>query len=97
MKIDIFSHVLTKKVEAEMHKRSLKDAIVDAVGTKRKITDFQQGLWDMDFRLRMMDKYEDLVHVLTPTNFPIELIPDPENARETSSFFVRPSTLMDES
>jgi predicted TIM-barrel fold metal-dependent hydrolase len=80
MKIDIYSHVLPKKYEEEMNRRVNRDKIVDASGAKRAISDFQQSLWDMDFRFKILDKYEGMVQILTPTNLPLELIASPADA-----------------
>jgi predicted TIM-barrel fold metal-dependent hydrolase len=80
MKIDVFSHVMPRKYEQAMNQRVQSNKIVDAVGTKRSIGDFQKALWDMDFRFKIMDKYEGLVQVLTPTNLPLELIANPTDA-----------------
>lgn len=80
MKIDIYSHVLPKKYEEAMNQRIDTNKIVDASGKKRAISDFQQALWDMDFRFKIMDRYEGMVQVLTPTNLPLELIANPADA-----------------
>lgn len=65
MKIDIFTHMFPLKYMETFSKLVLPPEINQWL----KQNQGQPALWDMDFRLRIMDKYNDLVQVLT-TAFP---------------------------
>lgn len=80
MKIDIFAHVMTRKCEEAVHKRVAEDKLRDMIGRKRIVGDVSKSLWDMDLRFSIMDRYEGLVQILTPTYLPLELIASPADA-----------------
>ena len=80
MKIDVFTHVLPKAYDEAVHRRIARDKLIDARGTERAVGHVSRSVWDMDFRCSIMDRYEGLVHVLTPTNRPLELIASPADA-----------------
>lgn len=56
MKIDIYSHIITKKYLETLDRYGCD------VGGLRKLT----SLWDMEVRLRIMERFEDLRQVLVP-------------------------------
>ena len=56
LKIDIFPHIIPVK---------FKDAVAKALNRPTGIRDQMPGLWDLDIRFRLMDKYEGYVQVLT--------------------------------
>jgi len=77
MKIDIYPHFLPAKYKDALFKkanRNFQSANWDQVfnGTP--------GLYDLDNRLRMMDKHEGLTQVLTLSSPAVEKIADPETA-----------------
>ncbi len=76
MKIDIFAHITPKKYLDALEKQSpagfaLRDVITAA-----------SSLTDMEARFRIMDKYPDLVHVLTLSTPPLETVAEPKEAAE---------------
>jgi len=73
MKIDIFPHILPIKYKEALHKeigQSLFKSIHDSIPT----------LYDLDYRFRIMDKFEGLVQVLTLAAPPVENISDPQKS-----------------
>src|SRR4030042_2162095 len=73
MKIDIFPHILPIKYKAAFHKvirSELFKQLHDAIPT----------LYDLDYRFRIMDKFDGLVQVLTMTSPPVENIASPQKA-----------------
>ena len=80
MKIDVYTHVQPKKFEEALNQRVSSDKLLNGVGMRRDIGDISRAIWDMDLRLSIMDRYEGLVHVLTPTNRPLELVASPADA-----------------
>lgn len=72
MKIDIFPHIWPVKYKEALFKLvpSVQNSPLGAIPM----------LWDLDARFRVMDKYEDLVQVLTLAAPPIEDIADSEKA-----------------
>jgi len=76
MKIDIFPHITPKKFLDALEKQTssrfpLRDVITAA-----------SSLTDLEARFRIMDKYPDLVHVLTVSSPPLEVIAGPKEAVE---------------
>ncbi len=74
MKIDIFSHILPKKyleTYAQKNKEILKQ--IEARST---------AVTDLDVRLRLMDRYPDVLQVLTVANIPLEKYVKPDDAVE---------------
>jgi len=76
MKIDIFSHVLPKKYIEAVHK------IAPSGFYYQKIVDSTPTASDMERRIRIMDRYEGLMQVLTIAVPPVESIADPVKAVE---------------
>jgi predicted TIM-barrel fold metal-dependent hydrolase len=68
MKIDMFCHILTPKYKEEFYK------ITPANFYLKNVIDSLPTLYDLDHRFRIMDKYEDLTHVLTLGLPPVEAI-----------------------
>ncbi|MFQ5826148.1 MAG: amidohydrolase family protein, partial [Dehalococcoidia bacterium] len=76
MKIDIFPHITPKKFLDALEKQTssrfpLRDVIMAA-----------SSLTDLEARFRIMDRYPDLVHVLTVSSPPLEVIAGPKEAVE---------------
>lgn len=76
MKIDIFCHITPPKFLKAFEKK-VSPQICDKLPCKRL-----PSLVDMDLRFGIMDRYEDVVQVLTLTTPPVELVADPEISRE---------------
>jgi len=78
MKIDIFAHILTPKYKETFSKKAISKsrvfAYADAIPT----------LTDLDMRFKIMDKYEDLVQVLTVTGPPAHDVVRSKDAAELS-------------
>jgi aminocarboxymuconate-semialdehyde decarboxylase len=76
MKIDISTHVLPTRYKKALYKYS------DKFVTERKVQDKRPALTDHELRLRIIDKYEDNVQVLSVTMPPLEEIVGPKEAAE---------------
>lgn len=71
MKIDIFTHILPPKYKAILEKEK-------GSGSNYRTRDHIPTLYDLDYRFRIMDKYDDLMQVLTLNMPPIENVGDPQ-------------------
>jgi aminocarboxymuconate-semialdehyde decarboxylase len=76
MKIDIYTHVMPSKYKNALYKYSDK-FITEKNFMERRIT-----LTDLNERNRILDKYEDMVQVLSTTLPPLEDITNPNEAAE---------------
>lgn len=74
MKIDFHTHIMPRKYLDAVNKY--------LPSSTRPRYEAVRTLWDMDMRFRIMDKYPGLVHVLTPSGEPLELITKPKKALE---------------
>lgn len=75
MKIDVFTHILPLKFMDRL----------EAMGGRfynKQVNEACPTLWDIERRLRIMDRFDDLVQVLTLATPPIELIAGPDKAGE---------------
>lgn len=74
MKIDVFPHILPIKYKEALYRVAAPgfylQNVIDSIPT----------LYDLDYRFRIMDKYEGLMQVLTLSAPPVELVADPEKA-----------------
>lgn len=78
MKIDIYPHILPAKYKEALEKRANKSFYL------RDVNDATPGLWDLDLRFRIMDKYGDMRQVLTLASPPIESVVGPQDAADLS-------------
>jgi predicted TIM-barrel fold metal-dependent hydrolase len=76
MKIDMFCHILTPKYKEAFYK------ITPANFYLKNVIDSLPTLYDLDHRFQIMDKYEDLTHVLTLGLPPVEAIASGKEAVE---------------
>ncbi len=76
MKIDIFPHILPLKYKEALYK------IVPPGFHLQDVIDATTSLFDLDYRFRLMDKYEGLQHVLTLAAPPVEMVADPKTAAD---------------
>ncbi len=70
MKIDVFAHIVPLKFKQALEKETGSVAMVDALPT----------MFDMEKRFRIMDKFEDLIQVLTISLPPPESIKNKNKA-----------------
>ena len=75
MKIDVFPHILPIKYKEALHKAT---GVGFYQGTHAAIP----TLYDLDYRFRIMDKFDDLMQVLTIASPPVENCKDPQKATE---------------
>ena len=76
MKIDIFTHVIPEKYKKAFYKHSHK------FETERNFQENRPALTDLALRMKILNKYEDLVQVITATLPPLEEIVEPKEAVE---------------
>ena len=72
MKIDIFSHILPKRYLMALTKK----AIVSSEFKEKK----NRANTEIDIRLRLMDRYPDVIQVLTVSLPPLETLVSPSDA-----------------
>ncbi|MEI9479419.1 MAG: amidohydrolase family protein [Deltaproteobacteria bacterium] len=78
MMIDVYTHILPPKYLEERNKRA-------GAGFKSQYAKYpiaNPGLTDLNIRFRIMDKFKDLVHVLTIAGPNVESITSPKDAVE---------------
>ncbi|MFH1491624.1 MAG: amidohydrolase family protein [Pseudomonadota bacterium] len=73
MKIDIYNHFIPKKYY---------DALSRHLGKPYPAAKFNPGIVDLDARFRVLDRYDDLVQILSPGGAPLEGIAEPKKAAE---------------
>lgn len=73
MKIDIFPHILPAKYKEALHKEI-------GMGFFKSLHDSIPTLFDLDYRFRIMDKFEGLMQVLTIAAPPVENVGDSQKA-----------------
>jgi predicted TIM-barrel fold metal-dependent hydrolase len=76
MKIDIYTHVMPSKYKNALYKYS------DKFVTEKNFMERRVTLTDHNERLRILDRYEDMVQVLSVTLPPLEEIVNPKEAVE---------------
>lgn len=79
MIIDIFNHFLPK---------AYFDRLADLIPGHPVLTAFPRvkPLWDLDARLKLLDEFGDMQHVISLANPPIELIAGPDKTPELARF-----------
>ncbi len=78
MKIDVYPHILPTRY---------KKALYESASSKfyiKNVIETLPTLYDLESRFRLMDKFEDLMHVLTLSAPPLEMIANPQDAVELS-------------
>src|SRR3972149_362125 len=73
MKIDIYSHIMTKKY-TELYAR--KNPAI-----KQRVEYRSIAVTDLEVRLRLMNRYPDVLQVLTVANIPLETFAEPADER----------------
>jgi aminocarboxymuconate-semialdehyde decarboxylase len=73
LKIDIFSHILPAKYKEAIDKEL-------GVGHYKMVHNTMATMLDLDYRFRIMDKFEGLLHVLSIAGPPVEDIVGPQKA-----------------
>ena len=74
MKINIYSHIMTKKYTELYAKKNPK--------IKERVEYRSIAVIDLDVRLRLMNRYPDVLQVLTVANIPLETFAKKEDAIE---------------
>ena len=74
MKIDIYSHIMTKKYTELYAKKH--------PAVKQRIEFRSIAVVDLEVRLRLMNRYPDILQVLTVANIPLETFAEPADAIE---------------
>jgi predicted TIM-barrel fold metal-dependent hydrolase len=75
MKIDAFPHILPAKYRDLLHKKAKSGSFY-----LQSVNDATPGLWDLDVRFRIMDKYPGLKQILTLASPPVEDVVGSEDA-----------------
>jgi len=78
LKIDIYPHILPAKYKEALEKKT-KGAFY-----LRDVDQATPGLWDLDLRFRIMDKYGEMRQVLTIASPPVEAVVGPKDALDLS-------------
>jgi len=76
MKIDIFPHILPVKYKEALYEASPPGFYL------QNVVDSLPTLFNLDYRFRIMDKFEGLMQVLTLSSPPVEQIANPEKATD---------------
>lgn len=79
MKIDVFSHFLPKKYFEALRQKSKGRTDLSQLGQRILKT---PALGEIDIRLRLMDRYPDVLQVLTVATPPLETLVTPSDAIE---------------
>ncbi len=77
MKIDIFPHILPLKYKEAFQRINKSEAF-------SKMHDIIPTLYDLDYRFRIMDAYDDLMQILTLSAPPVEVFADPKQSADLS-------------
>jgi predicted TIM-barrel fold metal-dependent hydrolase len=81
MKIDVFSHFMPKNYLNALREKALPSVDVSELG---QWVDSNPALTQVDIRLRVMERYPEVVQVLTMATPPLETVVSPEDAVELS-------------
>ena len=87
MKIDVFSHVVPKKYWDIFKRKIENNRLNQLVSREALAVELTHTLWNLDERFRIMDQYEDLVQILTPTGPPLELVANPQESVELAKIY----------
>jgi len=79
MKVDVFAHILPPKYLKARDKKAMSGW---ALAKGSRYVQAVPTLYDLDIRFRIMDKYQDLMQVLTIAAPSVETITKPEDAVE---------------
>lgn len=74
MLIDIYAHLIPRKYWDEVMRRVESSVLEQYVSREALGVELTRTLWNMEERFRIMDKYPDMVEVITPSGPPLELI-----------------------
>ncbi len=87
MKIDVFSHIVPKKYWDSFLRIIGNERLKKLVSREALSVELTYTLWNLDERFRIMDQYDDLVQILTPTGPPLELVANPQEAEELAKIY----------
>lgn len=79
MKIDIYAHIMPRKYVDRLAKHISNKA--------SEVYESIRTLWNLEERFQIMDKYGDMMQVLTPTGPPVELVTQPKESSELAKLY----------
>lgn len=81
-RIDAYTHILPNRYREVLYKKARRHLGLDSLGGLKTHHDKIPGLFDIEYRLRIMEGLDGLKQVLTMVNPPLELVASPEDAVE---------------
>lgn len=87
MKIDIFSHIVPRRYWETVMEEIGEDTLYKLAGPQDQVIQASCTLWDLDQRFRILDRYEGLLQVLTPSIPALELIAQPRKAVDLAKLY----------
>ena len=79
-KIDCYTHILPQKYWSALKERVGLKVLTDLLDGEINATEATRTLLDLDERFRIMDRYEGLSQILTPTGPPLDLVASKQTA-----------------
>lgn len=79
-RIDCYTHIMPKSYWESLKQRVGNKALVDLLGGEIKAIESTRTLLDLDERFRVMDKYEGVAQIITPTGPPLDLVTSGQTA-----------------
>jgi aminocarboxymuconate-semialdehyde decarboxylase len=86
-KIDCYAHVLPKEYWSALQDRVGTKRLIDLLDGEINATEATRTLLDLDERFRIMDKYEGLSQILTPTGPPLDLVASGQTAIDLARIY----------
>ncbi len=87
MKTDIYSHIVPRKYWDSVKKRIGADRLNELGSREALGVELTRTLWNLTERFRIMDEYDALNQVLTPSGPPLELIATPQEATDLAKIY----------
>lgn len=87
VKIDIYTHIVPSKYLETLTKKIEKSTLEEFTPGRILGIQLTRTLWNLDERFRIMDKYNGLVQVLTPSGPSLELVAQPQQAVELAKIY----------
>jgi predicted TIM-barrel fold metal-dependent hydrolase len=79
-KIDCYTHIVPPKYWDALQGKVGYETLIEIVGGELRSIEATRTLLDLDERFRIMDKYEGLMQVITPTGPPLDLVTSGQTA-----------------
>ena len=87
LKIDCYTHILPKSYWSALNERVGQARLVDLLDGEIKATELTKTLLDIDERFRIMDRYEGLRQIITPTGPPLDLVATKQVAADLARIY----------